>query len=340
MTPDADFSPIEEAAAEWLVRRDRGLSAAQEAEMARWLAADPRHAATFEALRETWTLVAAVPVAAVRPPRAASVWRWTVPTVLAAAAAVALLFFSGPPDRHPGRNGERWTTAATTAPGLVRKLDLPDGSVVHLNGDSRVEVAFDPAFRRVRLVRGEAHFSVSKDAARPFVVSAADVAVRVVGTVFNVRLGRESVDVLVTEGKVRVGGATGGAGAGVAAPRAEPGDEAELTAGERVSIARAGQAATASAAPVPVTRVEMQQALAWQTRRLEFDAWSLGEIVAQFNRYNDHKLVVADARLLEQRFGGSIPAGDRETFVRMLEANFGVVAERRERETLLRRKAP
>jgi ferric-dicitrate binding protein FerR (iron transport regulator) len=37
-----------------------------------------------------------------------------------------------------------------------------------------------------------------------------------------------------------------------------------------------------------------------------------------------------------QRFGGSFPASDTMTFVRMLEADFGVVAERQGDETRLR----
>ena len=56
------------------------------------------------------------------------------------------------------------------------------------------------------------------------------------------------------------------------------------------------------------------------------------------NRYNRHQLVVVDPRLTERRFGGSFPAGDYETVVRMLETNFGVVAERKDGETWLRLK--
>jgi len=62
----------------------------------------------------------------------------------------------------------------------------------------------------------------------------------------------------------------------------------------------------------------------------------LSEIIADFNRYNQHKLVVADARLAERRFGGTFPAGDYASLVQLLEKTFGVVVERRERETLLR----
>ena len=85
--------------------------------------------------------------------------------------------------------------------------------------------------------------------------------------------------------------------------------------------------------------MEVKQALAWQSRRLDFDATPLEEIVAEMNRYNRHKLVIADSRLTTRQFGGSFPAGDYETIVRMLETNFGVVAERKGGETWLRLKA-
>jgi transmembrane sensor len=107
-----------------------------------------------------------------------------------------------------------------------------------------------------------------------------------------------------------------------------------------VSIAYTAPAAGPGVVPTPVSTQEIKQVLAWQTRRLDFDATPLAEMVAEFNRYNRHKLVVADPRLNAQRFGGSFPAGDAETFVRMLETNFNVVAERRGEETWLRSKIP
>ena len=90
--------------------------------------------------------------------------------------------------------------------------------------------------------------------------------------------------------------------------------------------------------PIEVSAVEIKQTLAWQSRRLDFDATPLADIVAEINRYNRHQLVIADDRLNDRRFGGSFPAGDYETFVRMLEANFEVVAERGKDETRLRLK--
>ena len=107
-----------------------------------------------------------------------------------------------------------------------------------------------------------------------------------------------------------------------------------------MSVALGTPLADAASAPIEVTSAEVRQALAWQARRLDFDATPLSAIVAEFNRYNRHKLVVADPQLEAERFGGSFPAGDYLTFVRILEVNFGVVAETKGGETVLRRKVP
>lgn len=342
MSADHDLNAIEEAAAGWLVERDHGLSAAREQELARWLRADARHEATYQALAATWTMLADAgateTAAAARP---TTRWRgaWFTAT-FAAAAALAVAYFGGnvaQPAAVRERADGQFAMTAKTEVGGVRRIDLPDGSVIQLNTDSVVDVEFAPAVRRVRLARGEAHFTVAKNPQRPFVVNAGGVDVRVLGTVFNVRLKAEAVDVLVTEGHVRVGAAPDA----TRTPQAEERMPAELTAGQRVSVplARSQQTETIQT-PVKATPAEIRQTLAWQGRRLDFDATPLSEIVAEINRYNRHQLSIADERLRDRRFGGSFPATDHETVVRMLEADFGVVAERKSGETRLRMKTP
>ena len=75
---------------------------------------------------------------------------------------------------------------------------------MELNAGGEVSEHFTTAERRVRLVRGEAHFTVTKDAARPFVVEAGAVRLRALGTAFNVRFEPSAVEVLVTHGRVQV----------------------------------------------------------------------------------------------------------------------------------------
>lgn len=341
MSANNDFDPVEEVAAGWLVERDRGLSPAREEELARWLRSDPAHEATYRALAATWTMLGEKGVteaAVVAQPSAR--WRagWLAATVAAAAALAVAYFGSGVAEPAPTRERAdgHFSLTAKTEVGGVRRVDLPDGSVIQLNTNSVVDVEYAAAIRRVRLARGEAYFTVAKNAQRPFVVSAGGVDVRVLGTVFNVRLKSDAVDVLVTEGRVRVGSPA------TVDPATQPADQApaELTAGQRVSVALGRSQSEVVERPVSATPAQIRQTLAWQGRRLDFDATPLSEIVAEINRYNHHQISIADEGLRKRRFGGSFPATDHETVVRMLEADFGVVAERRGGETQLRLKTP
>jgi len=84
---------------------------------------------------------------------------------------------------------------------------LEDGSVIDLKPNSSVEYPgkFSAAERKVVLT-GEAFFDVTKDKTRPFIISAADVTVKVLGTSFNVMAyeGANEISVAVKTGKVSV----------------------------------------------------------------------------------------------------------------------------------------
>lgn len=352
-----DFTPapevIEAAAAAWLSLRDRGMSAAETAEFMRWLQQDPLHATVFNELDRVWkdfdrlsavpapSTSAAAPDADLLAPRVRRQHHRTLAwTALAtvAAAAILLLTFSPSLSRAPRHTAE-------TVVGAFQKLDLPDGSVAQLNTNSAVDTTFTTTERRVRIVRGEVFFSVAKDSARPFIVTAGPVAVRAVGTAFNVRQRDAAIEVLVTEGRVRVDDARAGhsllppASASSAAPSAEP---PLLVAGERaiVPLAPAGSPSapfTAAATVEQVAAPAAQRALAWQERRLEFDAVPLAEVVREFNRYNRQQLVIADAALAAKHFSGTFRADGYESLVRLLETDFGVSATRGSNEIVLRR---
>lgn len=72
--------------------------------------------------------------------------------------------------------------------GEKKIINLPDGSTVWLNSDSRLILAddFGKNERLVTLV-GEAFFSVAEDKTQPFIVSYKDSEVKVLGTKFNIR---------------------------------------------------------------------------------------------------------------------------------------------------------
>ena len=97
------------------------------------------------------------------------------------------------------------TPAATTT-----LVTLSDGTRVMLNANSTLEypASFDDAeVREVRL-KGEAHFEVTKNPHRPFVVKAGEMQTQVLGTIFNVKAYRKDAPkVTLMEGKVKVSNA-------------------------------------------------------------------------------------------------------------------------------------
>jgi transmembrane sensor len=333
------WGPADEAAL-WALRHDRGLTAAEQDEFSQWLAADPRHGMAWAEHRWGWdeldrlaglqTSVHAVPdpdLLARRSilswsnglaPRGRKVLRFALP-VLAAAAVLTLGLFV-------------WTSRPVTpvlpeTPPVVRSLalieqrTLSDGSTIELNRGAVVTEHYSAGERRVRLVRGEAHFTVAKDAVRPFFVEAGGVTVRAVGTAFNIRLDPASVEVLVTEGKVQVGAVAPNRPDG----RAVEGNGPYLNANERTVVSFAPSAPPPQVAAVPPAEIEAR--LAWQPRLLDFTDAPLAEIVAEFNRRNPVRLVLTDTGLAGKRLSATFRSDNVEGFVRLMESDFGMKAE-------------
>jgi transmembrane sensor len=346
-------------ASEWLARLDRDEPSASDlAAFGQWKSADSRNAAAYARLAATWQALDRI--RAIRPtgnmpidndyfrvvsqqldaeashswladalldseaeskesraePSSESSTHWLrrstpqhrpwVPLAFAAsvfvAGAVILIF------RSTG------SSTYSTGIGGFQRIILADQSAVELNTDSEVRVELSPNLRRIELIRGEAIFEVAHDASRPFIVSAGGTAVRAVGTKFDVRRLDTSVEVSVTEGKVAVG-------------------EPSLLVNERSVVTtafsqiHAGQAALASGRAVKVTevpRAEMTRKLAWQNQMLVFDGDSLPDIVAQFNRYNERQMVIADKRLASRRIGGYFRPTNLDAFISVLQSDFNI----------------
>lgn len=97
------------------------------------------------------------------------------------------------------------TPAATTT-----LVTLSDGTKVMLNANSTLEypASFDDAEVREVCLKGEAHFEVTKNPHRPFVVKAGEMQTQVLGTIFDVKAYRKDAPkVTLMEGKVKVSNA-------------------------------------------------------------------------------------------------------------------------------------
>jgi ferric-dicitrate binding protein FerR (iron transport regulator) len=156
----------------------------------------------------------------------------------------------------------------TTANGRRAMIPLPDGTVVHLNAASRLRI--DPAFggteRRV-VLEGEAYFAVASDPSKPFRVYTGASFTEVRGTEFGVRYRHNTIDVVVSRGKVRV---------------------VSRSKGGSVDLVR-GQAVTATAAGdlSQPRRVDLHESLAWRENRMSFKKTPLEDVMTEIEEVYD-----------------------------------------------------
>lgn len=300
---------VAEQASEWFTVLEDEDTLQHRTGFAEWIAQSPLHVRAFlqvtaterllEGLDEAcWaqaagragasnvvTLREPAPLPQARPARR----RWLAGAGLAAALLAAAVLW-----QHLA-GWERYTTDI----GEQRSVELADGSVVHMNAKSRVEVRFSKAARELRLVDGEALFRVQRDPDRPFRVHVEALAVQAVGTQFNIDRRPDRTAVVVTEGAVRIS-------RGPADERAD-----QLTAGEGIRL-------TADGALEKQTGIDIGQVTAWRQRRLVFEEDTLADIAAEFNRYNRSPRIRLEGAAGARRYAAVFDADDPESLLEFL----------------------
>lgn len=322
-------------ASEWLSKLDRGLHKTEKEQLDQWLAVDPRHAEMLVDMAALWDdmgqlreLSGLVPLVATRSAtRRDRRWLGVGVAVLAslAVAAVSLqLLLPGVDDQLPGgavsasRPLIDLDGILTTAIGDQQVESLPDGSVLQINTDSRVEILFSALERRVVVHRGEVHFEVRSDSARPFVVDTAGGRIEAIGTAFNVHLRDDArLEVLVTEGSVMISRpqASGPLDGRVSNPLE---DALRLTAGELATLEPSRHLVR------QVSMEERSSRLAWQRGMLIFNGEGLEAALQEVTRYTDIRFEILDDELRQVRIGGVYKAGDVAGLVRSLGQNFEI----------------
>jgi transmembrane sensor len=303
-------------AATWIARlRDEQRGPDVETDLRNWLGESDEHRRAFNRMTRVWELAgnirmrARADVSGVRAGRS----RFS-PWAAALAATLVLAVISTVYWRD---------NAFTTAVGQQRIRELRDGTRVLLNTDTRIEVNYDEHVRRVRLVRGEARFDVSKHPTWPFIVSVGGQEIRALGTSFIVRHDNDQdLSVMLVDGRISVTPVTG---IGEAPPQAPQ----VLVPGQRLVI-------TQHRAPA-VDRPELSRVTAWERGRVEFDATPLEDATTEMNRYTTTRVIVSDPEVAKLRIGGVFRAGDSDEFVKVVASALGLQAERNGNNIVLSR---
>jgi len=312
---------IDVMAAAWAARLDRGLSAAETAELGAWTAADLRHQgalaraqAAFAYLDRAKALGASFTGESGSAPEgehpAAPSRRGLLTGGLAAAAAAAGGVMFGPRLYNRFFGGEP-PQLYTSKKGEIKLVSLTDESVLTLNTHSLVAVNYTGERRGVELMDGEVMFSVAKDQARPFSVLAGELEVRAVGTSFMVRnMAGLPPEVLVQEGMVDV------------VYRAQPASLVRAAANTRVTAESGARLIKASVSPDTVARET-----AWRQGMIAFEGVSLRTAAAEFSRYSDTRIVIDDVAIANTTITGLFQANNPAGFSQAVAGSLGLKVE-------------
>lgn len=196
------------------------------------------------------------------------------------ALAAVLFFFNSNPS---SQNAASCITRVLANTGEMKKVTLPDGSVVWLNAQSEINYSCSfngKAERSVALVRGEAYFEVKHNQQIPFVVQLKNMKVKVYGTTFNINTYSNRIKTTLISGSI-------GASSSRQQLRLKPGQQATLDPANQSFSLKTVHAA--------------DDAL-WHTGTLNFDNASLQEIAAALERQYGYRFVYQSPQLSTQRF--------------------------------------
>ena len=289
---------LSDEAIEWVVRLHSGTAAAADhAGFSAWRARSADHEAAAREAEALWQGLGPAG-GRVRANEGRS-GRLTRRAVIGGGACLALGL--GAIASDPLRR--RLLADHSTGVGETRDVVLPDGSRALLKSSTALALDFSGARRGLRLLEGQALFTVRPEPARPFIVSAAEGWTRAVGTAFDVDLRADSVCVTVVEGVVAVG--LDGTMDGV-----------RVQADEAVRYGPAGVAAP--------QRVDAAMATAWRRGKLIFNRRPLEDVVNELQRHTHTRIMIAGSRLRALEVTGVFDLNDPAAVLDTIEQTLPV----------------
>jgi transmembrane sensor len=319
MEASKSATDIDLAAADWVQRRHLWTWAdADQAEFDAWLAESDANRVAYLRQNAVWSAAGRLnalrqqqPMRQAKPVAKAGNWRlfrYVAAAAIVAAIGVSSFVLFRPPGDH----------TYVTPVGGRKIIALADGTRIELNTDSALRIR-GGAVRQVALLTGEAYFDVQHNGADPFAVTASGYRITDLGTKFLVRASTDLVRVSVLEGSAAVTPVSG-------------------QKAERSALLLPGDVAVANAGGLTVKKepiASVATALGWRRGLLTFKDTQLADAVAEFNRYNTHKLRISDAEVGRLKINGTFQAENAAVFAASVQELFGLRISRNGVDTTL-----
>lgn len=310
---------MEEKVIQWIILESRNaLSEVEYNQLRNWREKDPQNEDFYQTNRLIWAQSAEVSPSVI--PNTAQAWDrfhstiqvpeiqpvrlrrsanwWQIAAVLILAVGVSIWVFQ----QSSQQSSEQLTVLTGNQESAQYKL--ADGSTVYLHQDAELTVVGDLSSgnqRSVQLV-GEAFFNIHKDPARPFLINANDMEVRVLGTSFNVRTSEASLEVVVRDGKVAVSEMDGS-------------DRVELVQNQRFILDRETGVVTVDLDPT-------ENAWSWKSGILQFQATPLREVLRTIERHYRIQINLANPTIESCPFTSRFQEADISTVLQTIASSF------------------
>ena len=228
--------------------------------------------------------------------------------VLKIACSILLLFLGGTGIYYLFRPDSSLLAETTVfvEKGQKAKIQLPDGTNVWMNSDSKLSynIAFNSKDRLVEL-EGEAYFEVSKNPEKPFIVHIPDMFIKVLGTSFNIKsyaTDDEFITTLVT-GKV------------------------EIEANQKKTILYPNQKAVYNRNNQEITVSDEMDAVecsCWRDNILRFNSETFENVAETLERYYNVTIVLESEKVKRFRMTGPLVNSSLESTLEVLSLTFPI----------------
>lgn len=285
---------IDAQAASWFARNRNEAGRADRKAFAAWQA-EPAHARAYAEFEQLWADLAQLqqlnkPV--VLPKRKPSVWRPALAVAAALVCAVMASAIDAPRALYHSQ-------VAAHAKGM-RTLNLPDGSTLYVNANTRVRIDFTAHQRIVHLDKGQVYIEVAADKERPLYVQAGEANVRVVGTGFDVRRSQQQLVVSVAHGQVAF----------------EPDPKSP------VAVLGAQQRATYSYAKGTLQQQSLnaEEVADWRSGHLTFRNRELASLIDELSLYRPQAPLQVSRAVAQLKVSGNLDVNDPDALLNALPA--------------------
>lgn len=285
---------IDAQAASWFARNCNDMGRADRKAFAAWQA-EPAHARAYAEFEQLWADLAQLqqmnkPVAL--PKRKASVWR---PALAVAAALVCAMLTT-----QIGAPRELYHAQVVAHAKGMRTLNLPDGSTLYVNANTRLRVNFTADQRILHLEKGQLYIEVAADKERPLYVQAGEANVRAVGTGFDVRRSQQQLVVSVAHGQVAF----------------------EPDAKNPVTLLGAQQRAAYSYARGSVQQQSLtaEEVADWRSGHLSFRNRELTSLIDELSLYRPQAPMQVSRAVAQLKVSGNLDVNDPDALLNALPA--------------------